>query len=123
MGKAQESFETLDMKFEYLIEDDSIEITFSAPTTGWVGVGFNSEDNIVGSDLLLFHIVNEEIDYLDIFVKGFGDPREDVTLGGQRSVRIIGGMEGERTEINFKIAFPGTDEYDFPLEYDKKFWL
>jgi hypothetical protein len=111
------------MTFSYEIQGDSIEITFSAPTTGWVGVGFNSEDNIVGSDLLLFHVISGKAEYMDMFVKAAGDPREDEKLGGRNNVRLLNAVEDERTEVNFKIPFPGSDKYDFPLEYDKKFWL
>lgn len=112
------------MQLTYQLENDSIEITLSAPTKGWVGIGFNRENNIVGGDLLLFHYVNGKVEAKDLFVKGFGDPRDDKQLGGNKSVVILEGEESSHeTTVKFKLALDSQDPYDFKHERGNDFWL
>ncbi len=112
------------MEMSYEIRNDSIAINLTAPTRGWVGIGFNSEDNIVGSDLLLFHVVNGHTEEKDMYVKGFGDPREDVDLNGQSSFLILKGREhANETQIQFQISLNNQDALDYRHELSKSFWL
>ena len=112
------------MTFGYELENDNLVMEISAPTTGWVGVGFNSTNNIVGSDLYLFHVVNGQAEGLDMYVKGIGDPKVDTTLGGNESFEILEASEKSGvTKIKFSLPFPSSDRYDFKHEKDTKFWL
>ena len=112
------------MNFLYKIISDSIEITISAPTQGWVGVGFNSENNIVGSDLLLFHVIDGEAASMDMYVKGFGNPKLDRSLGGEDSIHILSSKETRKeTTIVFRIAFRSGDPFDYTHELNEDFWL
>lgn len=112
------------MEMTYQVTDDSITILLMAPTSGWVGIGFNSEDNILGSDLLLFHVKGDQIHGKDMFVKGFGDPREDNSLQGSDSFRILSGSETvQQTQVQFRIPINNQDPFDFKHTLSKSFWL
>lgn len=112
------------MKMSYQYQTDSLTITLVAPTTGWLGIGFNAANNIVGSDLLLFHVVNGHTSGKDLFVKGFGDPREDTDLQGQNSIRILEGKEtNKQTTVTFRIALNSKDSNDFRHVLGEKVWL
>lgn len=112
------------MEMTYQVTDDSISISLMAPTSGWVGIGFNTEDNIEGSDLLLFHVKDDQIHGKDMFVKGFGDPREDSSLQGHTSFRILGGSEAaQKTQVQFRIPLNSQDPFDFKHTLSKSFWL
>ncbi|MEM9325858.1 MAG: DOMON domain-containing protein [Bacteroidota bacterium] len=119
-----ESLSVAGISLSHVVMEDSLELTITAPTTGWVGVGFNQENNIVGSDLLLFHVVDDQIEGADLYVAGFGDPRSDESLGGQKSVRIISGSEyGRETKVTFRIALDNSDPYDFQHQPGVPLWL
>lgn len=112
------------MEMSYSWQQDSITITLRAPTHGWLGIGFNDENNIVGSDLLLFHVVKGNTEALDMYVQGFGDPRADVQLNGQHSIRLIEGKEmTHQTAVTFQIAHSSGDRYDFQHQLEKDYWL
>ncbi len=112
------------MRMDYEIVNDSIIISLNAPTTGWIGIGFNDENNIVGSDLLLFHVVDGKPEGIDMHVQGIGDPRQDTDLGGITSFTLLHGKEANRnTEVRFSIPIKSQDQYDFQHTLSKSFWL
>lgn len=112
------------MTFSYELNEDSIEIKLTAPTNGWIGVGFNNRDNIVKSDLLLFNVVSAQPNALDMYVVGFGNPREDSKLGGSHSIKILDSQETiDKTYVHFIIPMKSNDRYDFQHEIDQDFWL
>ncbi|MEM6629874.1 MAG: DOMON domain-containing protein [Bacteroidota bacterium] len=120
----QETIEVKGMKFSYQVLGDEIEIELEAPTMGWVGVGFNERDDIVRSDLYLFHVVGDEVEGLDMYVVGAGNPKEDTELGGTMDVEALEGKEGGmHTWIKFRLPFPSTDTHDFSHRAGKQFWL
>ncbi len=110
--------------FECKIQETEVLITVKAPTTGWVGVGFNSQNSIVGSDLRLFHIIDGKSEATDLYVKAAGDPRKDNTLGGTYDMTILKAQETKKsTLIQFSIPLDSNDPYDFKHEPGKAFWL
>ncbi|MDW3191454.1 MAG: DOMON domain-containing protein [Cytophagales bacterium] len=112
------------MHMSYEITNDSVTISLSAPTTGWVGIGFNQENNILESDLLLFHVIEGKASGLDLFVKGIGDPRKDTDLNGHTSFRMLEGKEENgQTEVQFRIALDSQDPNDYQHTLSESFWL
>ncbi len=121
---AQKEVIVQDMKFSYRLQDGEIEMELEAPTRGWVGVGFNDQNSIVKSDLLLFRVVGKRVEAVDMYVVGFGNPKEDTTLGGTMDIRDLEGIEEQgRTKIRFRLPFPATDPHDFAHQLNRQFWL
>ena len=124
MFYGQNTVEVKGMNFSYQILGDEIEIELEAPTRGWVGVGFNERDDIVKSDLYLFHVVEGRVKGLDMHVVGMGNPKEDTQLGGTMDIQSLKGKEeGMNTWIKFRLPFPSKDFYDFSHKMGQKFWL
>ena len=91
---------------------------------GWVGVGFNSKNSIVGSDLLLFNIKGKKVTRTDLFVKGAGNPVKDSANGGKNTAVIHGGtQESGYTKIQFSIPLDSKDSNDFVHVLGQKYWL
>ncbi|MEL6306126.1 MAG: DOMON domain-containing protein, partial [Bacteroidota bacterium] len=122
--KAQQSVEASGITFQYEVKGDSIHAVLSAPTEGWVGVGFNSKNSIVGSDLLLFNIRSKKVTGTDLFVKSAGNPVQDSGNGGKNTAVIHGGtQESGYTKIQFSIPLDSNDPNDFVHVLGQKYWL
>ncbi len=105
-------------------EGDFLVMELRAPTTGWLGIGFNQENSIVHSDLLLFHVVDGKAESTDLYVKGIGNPKTDKSLGGSHDIEILDFSEGENeTYIKFRRPRKGKDAYDYRLKNEEAFWL
>ncbi len=112
------------MELSYALRGDSVDITLSAPTRGWIGIGFNDQNSIVKSDLLLFHVVNGKTFAIDMYVVGAGNPKEDTTLGGKYSINLKEGQEtNSGTTVRFSLALLSHDRYDYQHELEGDFWL
>ena len=112
------------MSLKHHVVEDRMEFTLTAPTSGWVGIGFNDRDHIVGSDLYLFHVLNGQAKGQDMYVKAAGDPRLDSALGGADGILLISGKEEKgRTEIVFSLPLGATHPTDYPLEVGHSCWL
>ena len=119
-----ESLKVGGMELSYTLRGDSVDISLSAPTLGWIGLGFNDQNSIVRSDLLLFHVVNGKTEAIDMHVVSAGNPKKDTALGGWHSIRIKGGQEmGNKTIVHFSIALHNDDWYDYQHELANDFWL
>ena len=123
-GLKAQHIDTGEMDFSYTIERDSILIEIKAPTKGWLAIGFNDENEIVGSDLKMIRIRNNRLEAEDQFVRGFQDHPADSYLGGFENIRLIGGTENAKgTALTLKIPFQSNDRFDFQHELGKSFWL
>ncbi|MEM8893809.1 MAG: DOMON domain-containing protein [Bacteroidota bacterium] len=121
---AQKEIAVGGMQLKYELVEEAVEIELAAPTTGWLGVGFNSKNDIVDSDLLLFHVIDEQGEFLDMHVVGVGNPKKDVDLGGFNNIEILSFEESSsETKIRFKRPLVGDAKLDFQHEEDKTFWL
>ncbi len=105
-------------------DGDFLVMELRAPTKGWIGVGFNQENSIVQSDLLLFHVVDGKEGSTDLYVKGIGNPKTDKSLGGSHDIEIIDFSETKNeTYIKFRRLWKGKDIYDYQLKNGEAFWL
>lgn len=120
----QQAAKASGITFTYEILDDDLKCTLTAPTNGWIGVGFNDKDSIVGSDLLLFNIVDGKPSSTDLFVKATGNPVRDEDNGGKNTITILGGTEKDSsTTVTFSIPIDSGDHNDFLHQVDKETWL
>ncbi|MEM1339918.1 MAG: DOMON domain-containing protein [Bacteroidota bacterium] len=120
----QQSITIQGMSFTYRVDQDLLHCTVEAATKGWVGVGFNAKNSIVGSDLYLFQVVNNKATGVDLYVKGVGNPVKDVALGGQSSFKILNATEvGNTTTVEFTVPLHSKDPYDFVHKMEEEYWI
>ncbi len=63
------------MQVSWEHRDTSVEFVVKAPTKGWVAVGFNEVDSIVGAELIMAGVKGDETQSEHFYVVGPGDPR------------------------------------------------
>lgn len=108
-----------DMSFAWKIVDDNLHVKISAKTTGWVGIGFNPEDQMKGADYVLGYVKNGKVSLRDDYGDSARNHKSDEKLGGQDNVTTIGGEEkGGTTTLEFSIPLNSGDKYDSVLEPD-----
>ena len=124
IAAAQGPIQAGQMVFDYEIQKDSIQIELRAPTRGWIGVGFNDKNAIVGSDLLLFSVREGKAIAADQYVRGPGDHPDDNVLGGRCDIHVLDGQEVKGwTIVRFKIPLNSGDQFDFQHQPEKASWL
>ena len=110
--------------FQYRLHSDSLEVQVSAPTHGWVAVGFHDDAKLIGNDLLMFSVVDGLVIYQDQYIRAWNDHPEDTALGGENNINIIGHLEDETsTTVKFKIPISSGDLFDTIHQPDRDFYL
>ncbi|WKN44533.1 DOMON domain-containing protein [Tunicatimonas pelagia] len=109
--------------FQYRLHADSLEIQVSAPTHGWVAVGFHNDAKLIGNDLLMFSVIDGMVVYQE-YIRNWNDHPEDTALGGENSIDVIGYLEDETsTTVKFKIPINSGDSFDTIHQPNRDFYL
>lgn len=98
------------------LSEDDITFTMSAPTTGWVAVGFDPSAAMLDADIIIGYVEEGEVFVSDQWGDGYTSHRPDIELGGEDDVTSISGSENEGvTEISFSRPLSTGDEFDHQL--------
>jgi len=106
-----------DFRMEWSIEGSDIEITVSAPTTGWIAVGFEPSAAMKDANIIIGYVQSGELFIRDDWGDGHISHSADIDLGGSSDVTAVSGAEENgATEITFSIPLSSGDQYDRVLE-------
>jgi hypothetical protein len=112
------------MTMHYELAADSITLTLTAPTSGWIAVGFNQNESLIGSDLIMCRVQDGQAMCSDQYIRGLGDHPEDHELGGGHNLRILDAWEnGIQTQVQFRIPLQSGDPFDFNHQLQSDFQL
>ena len=105
------------MTFDWTIRGNVLAVKLSAPTRGWVGIGFNPEYRMKSANFIVGFVKAGKVTIVDEFgtmsVQHVGDHR----LGGRDDVTIVGGVEDAGgTAIEFSIPLNSGDKFDGKLD-------
>ena len=104
------------MKVSWVIHCEKIDFTVFAPTSGWVAIGLNEDDSLVGSNLIMGAFKQEQAIVSDRYIVALGqhEPVED--LGGKDHLSNVKCTEDDLgTTLTFSISRRAVDEYHFSL--------
>ena len=108
------------MTFSYRITDNTMDIKLTAPTKGWVSVGFNPEFKMRGADYIIGAVVDGKVIVEDHYGTGPFSMKNDIDLGGEFNVYNINGKEEDNTTtIEFSISLDSGDKYDSVISKGK----
>ncbi len=101
------------MTFDWSVVGDQLAVKLTAPTTGWVAVGFNPSKKMKDSNIVIGYVKKGEVKIVDHFGTGASQHKEDEKIGGAENVTVVGGSEeGDITTIEFSIPLNSGDEKD-----------
>jgi hypothetical protein len=97
-------------------EHEQVVFNISAPTGGWVALGFNQRDDIVHSNLVMGAVVDGELIIEDQYVVSPGKHPSVKAIGGEPAVFAAEGLEENgRTAISFHIPQTANDQFHYDL--------
>lgn len=92
----------MEIAWEFAREDEDPLVTFtiSAPTTGWLAIGFARHDAIVGAELVMMRLEPSGAHAENHWVTAAGrHPRVEAVGLESRIVAVAGSRRGDRTEL------------------------
>ena len=108
------------IKFSWKVNGEMLDIILSAPTTGWIGVGFDPSKKMKDAGFVLVSVENGVAAARDDFGATALGHKSDVSLGGKDNVTNVKGFEkDEYTEVSFSIPLDSGDKFDKKLTKGK----
>lgn len=97
-------------------QENTLRLRLSAPTTGWVAVGFDPTLMMMDANFIIGYVQDGTGFLRDDFGTGVTTHQADTTLGGTHDATLIQASEsGGRTELEFTIPMDSGDIYDTVL--------
>jgi len=94
-----------------------IEVTVSAPTTGWIALGIEPLAVMKDADIIIGYVSDGEVFLRDDWGDGYTSHKSDEELGGTDDITLVSGSEEDGiTEISFTRLLAADDVYDRELE-------
>ncbi len=119
------NYKTAEVKgivFNWEIIDENIKIILTAPTTGWVAVGFNPSRMMKDANILIGYVKNGEVFMEDHFGSGNTKHKADIDLDGTEDITVLGGSEeDDKTTLHFSIPLHSWDSTDRKLEEGEEY--
>lgn len=108
--------------FRWKVEGVNLLVDVTAPTTGWVGVGFDPSFWMKDANLIIGYVKNNQAFIEDDFGTDNTAHQHDTNLGGQDNILSKDGQEQNgTTELRFTIPLNSGDKYDKVLEPGKEY--
>ncbi|MDN5214777.1 DOMON domain-containing protein [Fulvivirgaceae bacterium BMA12] len=98
------------VSWEY--KNDRIHFAMKAPAEGWVAIGFNTEENITGTYLLMGNVIAGVPDVIEYYTINPGNYRPVTALGGKSGVDHVAGEEyNGNTSLKFSLPLRSKTGY------------
>lgn len=116
-GNGNDQVSSQGMTLKWVLEGSSLNVTLSAPTTGWVAAGFDPTSRMQNANIIIGYVESGSVYVRDDFGTGIASHASDESLGGVDNVTNVSGSEaGGVTEISFTIPLDSGDGYDRVLQ-------
>lgn len=125
-SREEKSLTTDGFHLEWVHDNDKVRFSLTAPTTGWVAVGFTETGDLMNSNLIQGNVVRGKHEVQDQFITGFGEHPPVEALAVPSCISETGGkQENGKTTISFSINSRKKDKLHYDLVEGKKIkvWL
>ena len=101
---------------QWRVNDDQITVQMSAPTTGWVAVGFDPARMMAEANMIIGYVENGTLTIADDYGTAATAHGRDTENGGTDDIISAEGRETEEgAQITFTIPLDSGDPTDKPL--------
>lgn len=112
------------MEVQWHNEKDKILFKMTAPTTGWVTIGFNESNTITGAYLLMGRVRQNDAEVVEHFTIGPGNYVPIKTLDDKILISEVSGFVANTvTTISFSVAVSSTCTYQKDLAAGTTYWM
>jgi hypothetical protein len=112
------------MDVSWKIEEEHLLISVSAPSTGWVAVGFNTTDDLAGTNLIMAAVAGSDVILSDRYILAPGKHSPVTELGGTEAAIVVSGNENPvGTAITFRLPLLAQGKFHFDLSPGRSFHL
>jgi hypothetical protein len=112
------------MTVEWTHRKDRVFFTVSAPTEGWIVLGFNEKDDISGTNLLFGRVKAGKVEVADHFVVAAGNHQPTEKVGGTAVFQDVSGTEkAGKTTLSFSMPVQAADPFHFDLKEGTTRWF
>lgn len=109
----QHSLTVDQMTFNWSVAGENLAIKLSAPTKGWVGIGFHPTEGMKGANIILGYVKDGKVEMSDDYGTQYTKHVADTKRDGKENVTVIGGNEtGNTTTLEFSIPLQSEDGSD-----------
>lgn len=109
--------EDTEINFKWAVEGENLHIILSAPTEGWISVGFNPSKVMKDADFKLAYVQESNTVIEDHFGTGLFGHKNDSSIGGTSDFVLINGSEiNGMTTVEFMMPLNSGDEFDSLLQ-------
>tara|TARA_R110002096_G_scaffold126532_2_gene273525 strand:+ start:13876 stop:14364 length:489 start_codon:yes stop_codon:yes gene_type:complete len=104
------------MKISWSHSGKIVNFKISAPTDGWIAIGFNPKKGISDTYLIMARIINNKVEVLEHYTLSPGNYKSLEALGDSNQAVVINGKESQnKTEIEFSLPISSKDKYRYDL--------
>jgi len=115
-GDGASGYQIGDMSIEYEIVEGQLNITLTAPTEGWIAIGFQPSSMMKDANIIIGSVEGDTVTIDDHFGTSAFAHKRDTDLGGSLDVEAGEGSEaGGTTTFSFSIPLDSGDSYDAVL--------
>ena len=99
------------------VESSDLRVIVSAPTRGWIAVGFNPTFAMNSANIIIGYVTDAgDITIEDHYGTGNFTHEKDTDISGERNIIVTGGSQSENnTEIRFLMPLDSGDSRDTVL--------
>ena len=110
------------VQWEY--KADRVHFEMQAPTDGWVAIGLNDKDQLIGNNLIMGAVKEEKVNITDDMILGFGYHQPMENIGSSSQLEDVKGWESMgKTTIAFSLPIKAADQFHFDLNKGKEYFL
>lgn len=104
------------MTVSWQFQNDRIYFTMTAPTTGWITIGFNASTNITGAYLIMGNVIKGKANVVEHYVHSPGNYKSLLELGVEpQIINVSGNQNNNETSISFSLPIKAANKYQKPL--------
>ena len=105
------------MTFDWSIEGDKLAVKLSAPTMGWVGIGFHPTDMMKDARIILGFVKDGKVEISDEFGHQPTQHVPNTNKGGTNNVTVMSGSEtSTTTSLEFSIPLQSGNANDAAID-------